>query len=140
MRTNIYNNYYAARIGAEDDVNILKLSIQSGAPSILDTLYFLSPLIDNMTRDEYSKGSNLSKLFLRYQSHPIWLSKSYCNNDSVLFVSSSFAYSTKDSISFIYNGVIRDDSIKGDLITSLYNGRLAEYFIDTVSITFIKSR
>jgi hypothetical protein len=133
------NNYYGVRIGAEDDVHILNISLDETSHRISNTIYFLTPLLDNMKREEYLSGADLSKLFLRYQRRPILLKDSYFVSDSIRFTSSSYTYDD-DNIKFSYSGKIKADSIKGFLISSRYIARLGRDFLDTSRVKFIRLR
>ncbi len=139
----IYRNYYTIRLGAEDDVNILKICLRSEHYQIKDTIYFLSPLIDPIEEEKYSNGADLPKLFARYPSHPIPLLELRYDSTSLFFRSDWFAIDSAGKAikaMFEFRGIPSADSINGTLILYWYVARINSTATDTVYISFISSR
>lgn len=134
-----YKNYYTVSPGPELDDYILKMSLRKKSYQIKDTIYFLSPHIDPFKEEEYSKGSDLRKLFARYSPHPIPLMKYQFDSVSVTFASDGFPLGD-NKISFEFQGTYSGDEITGKLISLWYVGILNETFSDTDLVTFTLSR
>lgn len=130
-------SYVAVRRGAEDDVNALKLTLSLSPASIGDTLFFLSPLIDNLNRYEFSTTSKAAQLFERYPSHPILMEERQFKGNGIFFRSAWFPISNTDSVMFEYRGTLHDDSISGLLVSSMYLRRLRLSVPDTSVVTFV---
>jgi hypothetical protein len=127
---------YAIRPGAEDDVEIFKLTLNQGSHVVGDTLYFLSPLIDTLKHEDYSQGADLSAIFLQHQSHPILLTASQFLGDSVRFQSEWFGLSSTDSVMFDFEGHVQDGSILGRLVSLAYVSSLNRTIPDTALVKF----
>ena len=129
-------NFYAIRPGAEDDVEIFKLTLNPGSRVVGDTLYFLSPLIDSLKHEDYSRSADLSIVFGRHQSHPVLLRASQFSGDSVRFRSDWFGLSSSDSVMFAFEGRVQDGSIVGRLVSSAYVSSLHKEIPDTALVEF----
>lgn len=130
-------SYVAIRPGAEDDVWILKMRWNSLSHQISDTLYVLSPLIDNMKREEYSRDVELGRLFYKYQPHPIFLIEKKFRGDSILFRTAWFPIHD-DSVMFHFQGIFLSDSTVGSLASSYYVHSTEKRNSDTTTVTFMK--
>lgn len=134
---NAHQSYVAIRAGAEDDVWILKMEWNSLSHQISDTLYVLSPLIDNIKRKEYSGDVELGSLFYQYQPHPIFLIEKKFRGDSILFQTAWFPIHD-DSVKFHFQGTVLSDSTTGSLTSSNYVHSIEEHYSDTTTVTFMK--
>ena len=128
-------SYVAILPGAEDGSMILKVGWNSQSHQISDTLYFLSPMIDNMRRLEYSDDLELAGLFHKYQPHPIYLLEREFRGDSLLFRTAWFPM-YDDSLMFHFQGVSFPDSAVGSLGYSVSINSIERMISDTNTVRF----
>jgi hypothetical protein len=132
-------SYVAIQRGAEDDNWIIKFNWDIRSNHILDTLYFLSPLIDNMKREEYSYDANLSRLFYKYPPHSIFIDQRTVNGDSLFFKSNWYSI-YNDSLKFSFSGRLFSDSVVGSLSSFYYAHNINKRNSDTSTVTFIREK